>query len=217
MKNFQYITNNLKIYLDNGILPGKDIQYQMAPPGRPHDYPQNKEFKESAVTILLYTKKEEMYFALIQRTHHNHNDKHKGQISLPGGKLDKSDNSLFDCALRELEEELGVLKSHVKPLGQLTDLYIPISNFKVQPFIAFSENNINFVPQLSEVEYVLEVVLKDLLNENNFKKGVIKLGPGIELDNIPYFYLNNHIVWGATAMILNEFKNVINSIKTKLI
>jgi 8-oxo-dGTP pyrophosphatase MutT (NUDIX family) len=189
----------------------------MVPPGKPRDYPLNKEFKDAAVAILLYLRNNEVYFALIQRTYNNYNDKHNGQISLPGGRLDISDNSLLDCALRELEEELGVLKSQVNPLGRLTDLYIPVSNFKVQPFIVFSKNNINFTPQPSEVDYVLEIELKDLFDENNLKMGTIKLDSGVELQDIPYFNLNNHIVWGATAMILNEFKIVLNNIKTNLI
>ncbi len=195
--------------LNSVKLPGKDAQYQMAPPGRPHDYPKHNNFKLAAVSLLLFNKQNEIYFPLIQRTKNNFNDKHKGQISLPGGKFDDSDHDLYYCALRELEEELGVEKHKIKPVGSLTELFIPVSNFKVHPYVVYSDNNVNFVPQPSEVQYILEVPLKDLLDQNKMKTGKILLDNGMELNDVSYFSLNDHIVWGATAMILNEFKNVI--------
>ena len=209
MKEFLKNIEKLNYRLNSGMLPGKEVQYQMAPPGRSHDYPKHNNFKLAAVSLLLYNKQNEIYFPLIQRTHNNFNDKHKGQISLPGGKFDNSDPDLYHCALRELEEELGVEKHKIKPVGSLTDLFIPVSNFKVHPYVVFSDNNVKFVPQPSEVQYILEIPLKDLLDQNKMKTGKITLYNGMELEDIPYFSLNDHVVWGATAMILNEFKNVI--------
>jgi len=210
MRNFIRNIDELKNKLTSENLPGKKVQYQMAPPGREDGFPKHNNYKNAAVTLMLYNKQNEIHFPLIQRTNNNFNDKHKGQISLPGGKLDNSDPDLYHCALRELEEELGVEKSKIKPLGNLTDLFIPVSNFKVKPYVVYSENNINFVPQESEVQYILEIPLRDLLDVNRIKTGKIILDNGVELNNTPYFLLNDHVVWGATAMILNEFKNVIS-------
>lgn len=213
MKDFLELITSIKLSLDK--LPGPNVQFKMAPPGRPEGFPKHKNYTESAVAILLSKRGNEIFFPLIQRTSVNHKDKHKGQISLPGGKYDADDKTLLNCALRELEEELGVDKNQVNVAGNLTEMYIPVSNFKVQPYVVFSENNFNFVPQPSEVEYILEIRLMDLLDNNNLKTGKIDLDSGMELHNVPYFNLNDHIIWGATAMILNEFKNVITNIKTK--
>lgn len=215
MKEFTEIITSLQSSLNRNKLPGLEIQVQMIPPGRPKGFPKDKNYIDSAVTILLSKRGNDIYFPLIQRTSNNQNDKHKGQISLPGGKYESVDKTLLNCALRELEEELGVDKSQVNILGELTELYIPVSNFKVQPYVVFSENNFNFVPQPKEVEYILEISLKDLLDNKNLKKGKIDLESGMQLQNVPYFDLNEHVIWGATAMILNEFKNVISNIKTK--
>ncbi len=209
MDKFLTIIAKLNRRLNSGILPGKEVQYQMAPPERPYDYPDYNNFNPAAVSILLYNKNNEIYFPLIQRTHNNLNDKHKGQISLPGGKLDNMDSDLYDCALRELEEELGIKNQNVNLVGKLTELYIPVSNFNVYPYVVYSDNSINFVPQPEEVQYVLEIPLRSLVDENRIKTGKIDLGNGVQLTDIPYFLLNNHIVWGATAMILNEFRDVI--------
>ena len=209
MKDFLKNIEKFNHRLNSGTLPGKEVQYQMAPPGRSHDHPNHNDFKLAAVSLLLYNKQNEIFFPLIQRTQNNFNDKHKGQISLPGGKFDDSDSDLYYCALRELEEELGVEKHKIKPVGSLTDLFIPVSNFKVHPYVVYSDINVKFVPQPSEVQYILEIPLKDLLDQNKMKTGKIILDNGMELNDIPYFSLNDHVVWGATAMILNEFKNVI--------
>jgi len=213
MLKFDNWLSSVKNNLENS-LPGKKIQYLMAPIGRESNYPNDKNYTESAVALLLYKKNDELFFPLIKRTSFNENDKHKGQISFPGGKLDTADHDLLHCAKRELNEEVGIDASYINLLGNLTDLYIPVSNFKVQPFVFYIENDFIFIPQESEVEYILEISVKDLLNEQNVKVGKITYGENSFISNVPYFQLSNHIVWGATAMILNEFKNVISKIKT---
>lgn len=198
--------------MDN--LPGKIIQYELAPPGRSIDIPKGKTVTDSSVAILLYEKENQTFFVLIKRTSFNGNDKHKGQISFPGGRYDKNDITLDYCALRELEEEIGVNKKTVYYLGKLTSLYIPVSNFMVYPFVFYLTEKTEFIPQQSEVEYILEVNLNDLLDDKNLKFEKVKQSTFSNIANMPYFALNNEKVWGATAMILNEFKNVVRSFKT---
>ena len=196
-------------------LPGEEAQSKMSPPQR-FDLLKNEiDYVEAAVSIFIYKKRNEYYFPLIKRTIGNNNDKHSGQISLPGGKFDKTDSDLRQCALRELQEELGIYQGQVKSVGELSELLIPVSNFRVYPFIFYSEISPVFNPQVSEVQYVLEINLHDLLDPANIKIGEIILESGLRLDKIPYFNLNSHKIWGATAMILNEFRNVCLDLKTK--
>ena len=198
---------NIKRQLSSSPLPGKRIQYVMAPKERNESDIAKTAYQDAAVSILLYEKENELYFPLIRRAK-NQNDKHTGQISLPGGRYEENDGDFFQCALRELSEELGINTKSMEKLGQLTDTYIPVSGYKVHSFVLYNDKEMHFTPQAGEVEYILEIKLKDLLNEKNIKTGEIECCGRIAND-IPYFLLNNHKVWGATAMILNEFRHVI--------
>ncbi|MGE5354769.1 MAG: NUDIX hydrolase [Deltaproteobacteria bacterium] len=194
-------------------LPGYKSQNQMSPPHRYDLLKYVSGYVDAAVAILLYKKNDDYYFPVIKRTSGNYN--HSGQISLPGGKKDDSDVDLAECALRELEEELGIGSNTARISGQLSELLIPVSNFRVQPYVFITDQTPDFKPQLSEVEYIIEVNMNDLMDDSNIKNGKITLQSGFILDNIPYFYINSHIIWGATAMILSEFKNVCINLKTK--
>lgn len=213
--NFIKFIKKLQLVLKNNHLPGMDIMAEMAPSGRSLDYPNDSKFIKSAVGLILFKKNSELYFILIKRTSFNENDKHGGQISFPGGRLDKVDSSMKNCAIREVEEELGIDTTNLSYIGKLTKLFIPVSNYMVYPFVFYTDEIDCFYPQESEVEYVLEVKLNDLFDEENVKLGEIEVISGINIKNIPYFDLNNHVIWGATAMILNEFKNVVKGFKTK--
>ncbi len=195
--------------IEKNGLPGEEAQLKMTPPLRPRIITDKSKYIDSAVMILLQMKNDKICFPLIQRTSGNKDDRHKGQIGLPGGKLDPKDKSFKHCAIRELEEELGVNPDDIHEVCNLTELYIPISYFKVQPFVFFTEKEINFTIQPDEVEYYFEISIDDLLDDKIIKKTSVRAGNGKTLDNIPYFCLNNHVVWGATAMILSEFKSLL--------
>jgi 8-oxo-dGTP pyrophosphatase MutT (NUDIX family) len=202
------------LFLDHRFdLPGEFVQHEMSPPHRYDLLKYKHEYADAAVAILIYKKDNNYIFPVIKRT--TGNQTHSGQISLPGGKMDTSDNTFEECAIRELQEELGIKSENIRTVGRLTTLLIPVSNFRVHPFIFVSDEVPFFYPQQTEVEYVIEVNIKELLDDLNVKNGQIELNSGLILDNIPYFYLNSHIIWGATAMILSEFKNVCKNIKTK--
>ncbi len=190
-------------------LPGEEAQLEMTPPLRPRVVHDKEKYIDSAVIILLQVKNNKICFPLIRRTSNNKKDRHKGQIGLPGGKLDTKDKSFKHCAIRELEEELGVNPNDIQEVCNLTELYIPISHFKVQPFVFFTEKEINFKIQPNEVEYYFEVSIDDLLDDKIIRKTSVRAGNGKILHDIPYFYLDNHIVWGATAMILSELKSLL--------
>lgn len=162
--------------------------------------------KKAAVQILLYPKNNTPHFALMKRPVYNGH--HSGQISLPGGRLEKSDLNLEYTAKRETFEEIGIPENHIKNLYSLSDLFIPPSNFFVSPFLGYIDYTPRFIKDPVEVAEILEVPLTNLLDENRVKNKKIKHSSNISVDT-PYFELNNEIVWGATAMILSEFKQLL--------
>ena len=190
-------------------LPGKPAQYKMAHAIR-RNYPSPPEDARIAcVLALLYPRKDDMHIVLIERKSNNKNDRHSGQISFPGGKYEDSDGTYVRGALREAEEEVGIHSSDVKVIGQLTDLYIPVSNFIVYPFVGYMDYTPDFVPQPTEVNSILEIPLSHLGNPKTIEYTDLKLSPQITLKKVPYYNVHGHIVWGATAMILSEFLEVV--------
>ncbi len=193
-----------------GKLPGQEAQKQMMPQtGSAIDrfsIEVKKGAKEGAVLLLLYKKKEEFYLVLTQR--HTYEGAHSGQISFPGGKVEEEDASVEATALRETEEEIGVSASTINVLGRLTDLFIIASNFNVRPVVGFLDQVPNFIIDPREVDHIIEVKLTDLMDDSiiGSKEMLFK---GKYKIQAPYFDFNGHHVWGATAMMLAEFKEVL--------
>lgn len=155
----------------------------------------------SAVIIVLFNKNQETYSILIKRS--TYNGLHSGQIALPGGKFEKFDQNIKNTAIRELNEELGIHISENQIIGYLNSLYIPISNFEVFPYVAFIEE-----PKITlnsyEVENFIIYPISDLLKPESITDIELKLND--EVIKAPAFNIKNHEVWGATSMILNDFK-----------
>jgi 8-oxo-dGTP pyrophosphatase MutT (NUDIX family) len=204
---------HLSVYLKQQIeagLPGREAHFEMSHKLRTYTPDTPSAAMESAVCILLFpNEKGSFSFTLMERTSHNKNDKHKGQISLPGGKKDNTDIDLSKTALREVKEEIGVSEKEIELIGQLTELYIPVSNFVVYPFIGFSTKKPIYQKQESEVKDIFEVELNALMDSRSVKHTNIKISKHITLKDVPYFNLENKVVWGATAMILNELKSIV--------
>lgn len=184
-------------------LPGRPAQLEMAHITRQlyRDAPAGA--RQAAVLAVLFRKDGRWHTILIERNA-NDKDHHAGQISFPGGKFEPEDSLLSNTALRETEEEIGLPGDKVRLLGKLTDLYIPVSNFQVHPFIGF----INFTPsyhlQLDEVQDVLEVPLEHFTLPQVRKRTDIRIAPQLLLKNVPYFDIEGKVLWGATAMIISE-------------
>lgn len=192
-------------------LPGIEAQYEMAPVSRQKIFEDNSEllkYKPSAVLILLYKNhKNNWQLPLIKRV--NSGGVHSGQISLPGGSFDANDGTLKQTAIRETFEEIGASEFNV--IGHLTELFIPVSMFKVQPFVAISAiTDPEFNISKSEVEHLIELPLEQLLKSEIKKEGLIKLSDTYQT-KAPYFEVKGYQVWGATAMILNELRTILKS------
>lgn len=186
-------------------LPGAKAQELMAPSFR-NDYKADKNLlRQSGVLLLLYQKKQTPYFVLMRRSSSLRT--HSGQISLPGGSQDKTDTSYYHTAVRETYEELGIAEEDIILLGKLTPLHIPISNFMVHPFVAYADKSLQFVANDAEVDQVLEIPILKLLDEGCVTEDSWeKEGKSYRR---PFFAVGEHKVWGATAMILSEFRQLL--------
>ena len=212
MKQFDQFITQLSEELKKP-LPGKEGQLGMAP------VPINQERFEfehrddalmSGVLILLYPDDGLVRFPIIQRN--TYPGVHSGQISLPGGKKEATDIDLIDTAKREAQEEIGVPKDDVFVLGNLSEMYVQVSNFRILPTVGYSMTKPEFVQDDREVVKLFEVDLNDLLNPKIRQSKEMKAKQDLEMI-IPYFNIQNKMVWGATAMILNEFSTILQRIK----
>ena len=164
--------------------------------------------KRAAVLLLLYPNaKDKVSFVLTRRKVYN--GVHSGQISFPGGKPEKSDDNLWSTALRETHEEIGVSLDQIKHLRSLTEIYVPPSNFMIIPYVGYSEKSCVFKPDPSEVDVILEISLQDLIIKTPkiTKQATSSWGT----INVPSYVFQHHEVWGATAMILSEFKMLLTA------
>ena len=188
-------------------LPGKSSHEEMMV--RPKQkFMKTKNPLSAAVLILLYPLGNNWYFYLTKRT--KTVEHHKGQISLPGGMLEKGESSQ-EAAIRETYEELGIKPQSINIIGPLTPFYIPISGFNVFPFVGWIAKCPTLEIQSKEVSKVFTPSVSSLMSPQNKKiKRSTMLDQKIE---IPFFELKNEMVWGATSMILSEFKSVLKGIK----
>ena len=161
----------------------------------------------AAVLILFYMNKKEVELVMIKRSRDG--GVHSGQIAFPGGRREKTDTDIIETALRETFEETGIKQEQVNILGQLSEIYIPPSNFHVTPVVGYLNVQPEFLPDPKEVDEVLRMNLEELLDEKAVQlKSLEIMDTQIE---VPCYYVNGHIIWGATAMIISELLEVIRS------
>lgn len=193
-------------------LPGISSQLKMASHLRVDAIKRNFDLTraaKSAVLIVFYPSNGSVFFPLILRPAYD--GIHSSQISLPGGRMELSDASLVQTALREAHEELAIQSHQVKVIGKLTDVYIPPSNYLVSPIVGYSETVPEFIPDPFEVEKVIETDLSLLFDKTLLKEKTIYVGD--MSIRAPYFDFYGQTVWGATAMMLSELKDIIETIK----
>ena len=148
--------------------------------------------------LLLFEREGELFICLIKRpltmTHH------AGQIAFPGGRLDPGE-TVLETALRETHEEIGVPPDQIEILGSLTELFIDVSGYIVQPFVGWLKEEPRFCINESEVE---KLILFPLMKYRNaFEETELETATGRL--SVPSINYQGEIIWGATAMILSEF------------
>lgn len=191
-------------------LPGMQVHLRMTSNRRLRemmDFSKQDHAVKSSVLILLYPgrgKSEPTFVVTLRPTYKGI---HSGQISLPGGRFELKDENLVETALRETKEEIGMNPEEVTIIGQLTELFIPPSNYIVQPFVGYTLSCPVFHPQMAEVEKIIEIPVGHLLDEKNVVQKEISAG-GFQF-TAPAFDINGATIWGATAMILDEFKEIV--------
>jgi len=194
----------------NSTRPGLQSQLTMVTDPRPghKTYAEMKNnCKKAGVLVLCFPQKSAFCLVLTRRT--DEVKYHPNQISLPGGQCEPEESPL-DAALRETHEELGIAPKKIRVLGQLTPLYIPPSNYCVYPAVAIMDHPPAYNPRSKEVAEVIEVPLTHLLDDKNILKEIWPLhGRNV---SVPFYLYEKHKIWGATAMILAEFLDIIRPI-----
>lgn len=189
-------------------LPGFSAHVEMDPlRGQERsEMKQGRQPRQSAVLILCFNEGGKWKFPLIQRP--TYEGTHSGQIALPGGKQELGE-TYIETALREANEEIGVNSGRVQIIGELSDIYIPPSNFNVRPVIGVMDERTEYILDQREVVEVIEVSVDDLIDARCRRFAPIKVDRGTKIQ-MPCFDFGGKIVWGATAMILSEMAWVVN-------
>lgn len=189
-------------------LPGAEGQAPLSPEGR---YPADRlleipdNYREGAVLLLLYPRGSELNFVLTRRAEYD--GVHSGQIALPGGGREPGE-AFQDTALRETWEEVGVPTNRISILGALTRLYIPPSNYMVYPFVGYTPAEPVFRRDRHEVAEIMQVPLSVITDPHN-RHTEMRNHPQLGRVHIPYMLIHGYKVWGATAMILSEFSELL--------
>ena len=192
-------------------LPGIDSQLKMAPKHRKTD-PDGDVKQNAAVSIVIIpSERKEKEIILIKRPEYNGH--HSGQISFPGGKEEQDDKNLLETAIRETYEEIGIELAKDNFIGALTPLFIPVSQFMVYPYLFIEGTIKDYTIDPAEVDYIIQFQLKKLLDVSLIKTTRIQISD--HTITTPYYAIGDEIVWGATAMILSEFVEILYRLERK--
>lgn len=164
--------------------------------------------RSGSVLILLYEDKGELKFPLIKRP--DYPGAHGGQVSLPGGKTEPGEDAI-QTALRETYEEIGVPSQDVNVLGRLSEFHVIPSNFLITPVVASIHYTPSFIPDPYEVAKILTENVRDLVREDAVATTEILVSGQFRM-KAPHFTIGDEMVWGATAMMLNEFRLILQEI-----
>lgn len=164
--------------------------------------------KQSAVLVLVYPKNDHLHTVFILRQ--TYKGVHSAQVGFPGGKVEDMDSNIEATALREANEELGISAQKIELLGSLSPLYVPPSNFLINPIVGIQYDTPRFIAEEREVAEVIESPLKAFIGEDKLISTTVNTSYGA-LKTKAYL-INNKIVWGATCMILKEFSEVLEGL-----
>ncbi len=191
----------------NGKLPGEEAHQLLIPETRKHEKVTTRlKPRQSAVLILIYPYHDHYQTVTILRPQYD--GLHSGQISFPGGSIEKEDADLIDTAIRETKEEIGVTVERSQIIGKLTNVFIPLSNFDVSPYVAFMEEKPVMSQHNHEVEKLIELDLNNIIKEDAIVKKVIRIERYGNVA-VPCFLSQKEVIWGATAMMIAELREIL--------
>ena len=163
--------------------------------------------KKSAVMILLFHRNEKLRVIYIRRSFYV--GIHAGQIAFPGGRYEDADLNIHTTALREVEEEIGISPDKIEVLGQMTDIYVPPSNFLISVFVGYLWAQPEYKPDSREVAEIIEVDIDDLLAEEAIQEKIFNVQSEGTSVKALYYNAPNAEIWGASAMVTAEFLDVL--------
>ena len=209
LKDFEELVPKIK----NSSLPGIDSQFKLAPSirkklGKEINIEERNPNKAAVLSLLFPDASGEMQMVFMLRK--TYKGVHSNQIGFPGGKVESNDNNLEATALRETYEEIGVSSMNITVLKELTDVYIPPSNFLVTPFLGILKERPEYILEENEVERLIEIPLKSILSDKSIASRIITTSYAKEIE-VPVFKFDDEVIWGATAMMLSEIKDLILS------
>lgn len=187
-------------------LPGKRSHLKMMPPGRELTvrHQDMDLLKYSSVLLLLFPWKDEIYTCLTKRAAAMKN--HPGQISLPGGRIEEGESPEV-TALRETREEVGVSPLDVRLLGRLSELYVQVSRFTIFPYVGWLDKKPDFVLNEAEAEKLILFPIQQFHRQREVR--ITRLDTFSGPLDVPYYPFDGEVIWGATAMILTEFLDLL--------
>lgn len=195
-------------------LPGIEAQFKLAPEirkklGKTVNLEEKKPRKAAVLALLFPDANNNMHMVFMLRK--TYAGVHSNQIGFPGGKLEPADESLKGTALRETHEEIGVHANDITVLKKLTEVYIPPSNFLVAPFLGIVSQRPDYELEEKEVERIIEIPLKQVLSDDFVSTKIITTSYATDLE-VPVFQFEEEVIWGATAMMLSEIKDLLLSV-----
>ena len=192
-------------------LPGREAQFRMASSFRaPQGYvPDLSTARMGGVLIALFEDEGVVRTVLMKRP--DYDGTHSGQVSFPGGKKELGDADIVATALREAYEEVAMPTMDVEVIGQLTELYIPASNFLVHPVVGILRQVPILKPDVREVESILLPPVAHFFRPEIIGEKSVRVRNDLMI-RAPYYDVDGHTVWGATAMILSELMQVMEDV-----
>ncbi len=195
-------------------LPGPASHYKMAPEIRVKElkdrFIKRKDARQAGVMALFYPH-EDWTTHLLFIVRNKYPGVHSGQIGFPGGQKEEGDQDMLDTALRESCEEVGAHRDRISVVREISSLYIPPSNFEVSPFVGLYHKKEPFQIQKSEVADLLEVPLIEFLDDANRTTQILSTSYAREIE-VPAFVFKGKTVWGATAMMLSEIRELLDQV-----
>lgn len=167
-------------------------------------------FRDAAVAIILFHNTENKLCTIVTRRQ-EYDGSHSGQISFPGGKKELDDENLLATAIRECYEEIGIHASNFELLKELTPLFVPVSQFLITPYVFYtSDQSFNYMRSEREVAAIHELDLLALYKPESVVSINLQINTEFTLKNVPHFKQGDILIWGATALILNELKDILS-------